>query len=195
MICLMMCSPMLAMDDENESGDTLTADESEAAFETDNALLTEDDLLDDAPPVVAVVDAGEPDHTLMADESEAEYEADSALAVEEAQPDVPPPASLSATESAPAARLSQLHHTGAAQLERGDIAAAIASLSAALSLAEGAGRRRHSRRNSIPARYVPSSRTARSKPPSPRWRALSWRMNRVAMRVAPPMRWGHWGTC
>ncbi len=56
---------------------------------------------------------------------------------EDELPDVLTPVSLPAAESPPAAQLIQFHRTGAAQLERGDIAAAIASLSTALSLAEG----------------------------------------------------------
>ena len=128
-------------DDESESDDILTAeeDESEIAFVGDSALPAADDLLDDAPPAVVADDAGEPDDILMADEDESEvaFEADSAFLAEDELPDVLTPVSLLAAESPPAAQLTQFHRTGAAQLERGDIAAAIASLSTALSLAEG----------------------------------------------------------
>ena len=128
-------------DDESESDDILTAeeDESEIAFVGDSALPAADDLLDDAPPAVAADDGRETDDILMADEDESEvaFEADSAFLAEDELPDVLTPVSLPAAESPPAAQLTQFHRTGAAQLERGDIAAAIASLSTALSLAEG----------------------------------------------------------
>ncbi len=128
-------------DDESESDDILTADEdeSEVAFVGDSALPAADDLLDDAPPAVAADDGRETDDILTADEDESEvaFETDSTFVAEEALPDVLTPVSLPAAKSPPAAQLIQFHQTGAAQLERGDIAAAIASLSTALSLAEG----------------------------------------------------------
>ena len=128
-------------DDESESDDILTAeeDESEIAFVGDSALPAADDLLDDAPPAVAADDGSETDDILTADEDESEvaFETDSTFVAEEALPDVLTPVSLPAAESPPAAQLTQFHRTGAAQLERGDIAASIASLSTALSLAEG----------------------------------------------------------
>ena len=132
--------PLFAADDAGEPDDILTADEdeSEVAFVGDSALPAADDLLDDAPPAVAADDGSEPDDNLTADEDESEvaFETDSAFVAEEALPDVLTPVSLPAAESPPAAQLTQFHRTGAAQLERGDIAAAIASLSTALSLAE-----------------------------------------------------------
>ncbi len=125
-------------DDESEPDDILTADEdeSEVAFEADSAFLAEDELLDDA---VAADDGRETDDILTADEDESEvaFVGDSALPAADELPDVLTPVSLPAAESPPAAQLTQFHRTGAAQLERGDIAAAIASLSTALSLAEG----------------------------------------------------------
>ena len=128
-------------DDAGEPDDILTADEDEleVAFEADSAFLAEDELLDDALPLFAADDAGEPDDILTADEDESEvaFVGDSALPAADELPDVLTPVSLPAAESPPAAQLIQFHRTGAAQLERGDIAAAIASLSTALSLAEG----------------------------------------------------------
>ena len=125
-------------DDAGEPDDILTADEdeSEVAFEADSAFLAEDELLDDA---VAADVGSETNDILTADEDESEvaFETDSTFVAEEALPDVLTPVSLPAAESPPAAQLTQFHRTGAAQLERGDIAAAIASLSTALSLAEG----------------------------------------------------------
>ena len=130
--------PAVAADDGRETDDILTADEdeSEVAFETDSAFLAEDELLDDA---VAADVGSETNDILTADEDESEvaFETDSAFLAEDELPDVLTPVSLPAAESPPAAQLTQFHQTGAAQLERGDIAAAIASLSTALSLAEG----------------------------------------------------------
>ena len=92
-----------------------------------------------APSAVVADDESESDDILTADEDESEvaFVGDSALPAADELPDVLTPVSLPAAESPPAAQLTQFHRTGAAQLERGDIAAAIASLSTALSLAEG----------------------------------------------------------